>query len=55
MRRDGPIKETDYVGCLWESERGEGEWTGEDVKDIIGLMLYTGYRATASLMQSSLI
>jgi integrase len=40
----GPINETDYVGCAWKSEQGEGEWTGEDLKDIIGLMLYTGYR-----------
>jgi integrase len=40
----GPIDETNYVGATWKNETGDGEWTGEDVKDIIWLMVYTGYR-----------
>ncbi len=38
------IRETDYVGSTWRNELGEGEWTGEDLKDFIWLLLYTGYR-----------
>lgn len=35
---------TDYVGATWTNEQGDGEWTGEDLKDLIWLMVYTGYR-----------
>jgi integrase len=48
--RPKPVKDgaavvaTDFVGATWTNEQGDGEWTGEDLKDIIWLMLYTGYR-----------
>lgn len=28
----------------WKNETGEGEWTGDDLKDLIWLMVHTGYR-----------
>lgn len=38
------IKACDGLRIEWENESGTGVWTGEDVKDIVWLMLYTGYR-----------
>jgi integrase len=38
------IKACDGLRIEWENETGTGVWTGEDVKDIVWLMLYTGYR-----------
>jgi integrase len=32
------------VGCAYRNDQGEGEWTGEDLKDLIELMLHTGFR-----------
>lgn len=32
------------VKVEWKNETGTGEWTGEDLKDLIWLMLYTGHR-----------
>lgn len=34
----------DAVRVEWTNETGTGLWTGDDVKDLIWLMLYTGYR-----------
>lgn len=34
----------DQVKVEWKNETGTGVWTGEDLKDLIWLMLYTGYR-----------
>lgn len=34
----------DRVKVEWKNETGTGEWTGEDLKDLIWLMLYTGFR-----------
>ncbi len=39
-----PITESQHVGCAWKNQNGEGSWTGEDLKDLIWLMVYTGYR-----------
>jgi integrase len=38
------IKACDDVVVEWKNEAGEGRWTGEDLKDLIWLMIYTGYR-----------
>jgi integrase len=38
------IKACDGLRIEWENETGTGVWTGEDVKDLVWLMLYTGYR-----------
>jgi len=32
------------VGCAYRNDQGDGEWTGEDLKDLIELMLHTGFR-----------
>jgi integrase len=32
------------VKVEWKNETGLGVWTGEDVKDLIWLMVYTGFR-----------
>lgn len=32
------------VGCAYRNDQGDGEWTGEDLKDLIQLMLHTGFR-----------
>jgi integrase len=32
------------VAIEWKNETGLGAWTGEDLKDLIWLMVYTGYR-----------
>jgi integrase len=34
----------DQVRVEWKNETGIGIWTGEDLKDLIWLMLYTGFR-----------
>jgi integrase/recombinase XerD len=38
------IKACGDVTIEWENETGLGAWTGEDLKDLIWLMVYTGYR-----------
>jgi len=38
------IKACDDVKVEWKNETGLGMWTGEDLKDLIWLMVYTGYR-----------
>lgn len=38
------IKGCDDVKVEWLNETGLGVWTGEDLKDLIWLMVYTGYR-----------
>ena len=32
------------VGCEYKNAQGSGAWTGEDVKDLIELMVHTGFR-----------
>jgi integrase len=34
----------DDVKVEWKNESGLGVWTGEDLKDLISLMVYTGFR-----------
>lgn len=36
----------------WKNETGTGEWTGEDLKDLIWLMLYTGFRISDATLFS---
>jgi integrase len=38
------IKACDEVKVEWKNEAGVGVWTGEDLKDLIWLMVYTGFR-----------
>jgi integrase len=38
------INTCDDVRVEWKNEAGDGLWTGEDLKDLIWLMIYTGYR-----------
>jgi integrase len=38
------IKACDEVKIEWKNETGVGVWTGEDLKDLIWLMVYTGFR-----------
>jgi integrase len=38
------IAACDVVKVEWKNETGLGVWTGEDLKDLIWLMLYTGFR-----------
>jgi integrase len=38
------IAACDRVKVEWKNETGLGVWTGEDLKDLIWLMLYTGFR-----------
>lgn len=38
------INACDNVKVEWKNETGVGIWTGEDLKDLIWLMVYTGYR-----------
>lgn len=38
------IKACDAVKVEWKNEHGVGVWTGEDLKDLIWLMVYTGFR-----------
>jgi hypothetical protein len=34
----------EHVGCEYQNDQGSGAWTGEDVKDLIELMVHTGFR-----------
>ncbi|HEY3382579.1 MAG TPA: site-specific integrase [Vicinamibacterales bacterium] len=38
------IDACDQVTVEWKNETGVGAWTGEDLKDLIWLMVYTGFR-----------
>jgi integrase len=38
------IRACDDVKVEWKNEGGLGVWTGEDLKDLIWLMVYTGFR-----------
>jgi integrase len=38
------IKACDGLRIEWRTDSAEGVWTGEDLKDLIWLMVYTGYR-----------
>lgn len=38
------IAACDRVKVEWKNENGPGIWTGEDLKDLIWLMVYTGFR-----------
>jgi integrase len=38
------LEACDLVKVEWKNETGVGVWTGEDLKDLIWLMLYTGFR-----------
>jgi len=38
------LKACDAVAVEWKNDTGLGRWTGEDLKDLIWLMVYTGYR-----------
>ena len=42
----------DQVKVEWKNETGAGEWTGEDLKDLIWLMLYTGFRISDATLFS---
>jgi integrase len=43
-----PISQRDrtsgQVGCEYKNDQGSGVWTGEDLRDLIELMLHTGFR-----------
>jgi integrase/recombinase XerD len=42
----------DKVKVEWKNETGLGVWTGEDLKDVIWLMLYTGFRISDATLFS---
>jgi integrase len=42
----------DQVKVEWKNETGVGVWTGEDLKDLIWLMLYTGFRISDATLFS---
>jgi integrase len=42
----------DKVKIEWKNETGLGVWTGEDLKDLIWLMLYTGFRISDATLFS---
>ncbi len=42
----------DKVKVEWKNETGLGVWTGEDLKDLIWLMLYTGFRISDATLFS---
>lgn len=42
----------DTVKVEWKNETGLGVWTGEDLKDLIWLMLYTGFRISDATLFS---
>lgn len=46
------IDACDRVKVEWKNETGTGEWTGEDLKDLIWLMLYTGFRISDATLFS---
>jgi integrase len=43
-----PMRQRDrspgHVGCEYKNAQGLGSWTGEDLKDLIELMVHTGFR-----------
>lgn len=41
---DRILKACDEVVVEWKNESGLGMWNGEDLKDLIWLMIYTGFR-----------
>lgn len=41
---DRVIRACNDVRVEWKNESGDGLWTGEDLKDLIWLMVYTGFR-----------
>ena len=43
----------DQVKVEWKNETGLGVWTGEDLKDLIWLMLYTGFRISDATLFST--
>ncbi len=42
----------DQVKVEWTNETGTGEWNGEDLKDLVWLMLYTGFRISDATLFS---
>lgn len=46
------IAACDHVKVEWKNETGTGEWTGDDLKDLIWLMLYTGFRISDATLFS---
>ena len=42
----------DHVKVEWTNETGTGEWNGEDLKDLVWLMLYTGFRISDATLFS---
>jgi hypothetical protein len=43
-----------HVGCQYKNTQGSGAWTGDDVKDLIELMVHTGFRiSNATLFDMS--
>ena len=46
------IAACDQVKVEWKNETGLGVWTGEDLKDLIWLMLYTGFRISDATLFS---
>lgn len=42
----------DQVRVEWKNQTGTGEWNGEDLKDLIWLMLYTGFRISDATLFS---
>lgn len=46
------IAACDRVKVEWKNETGAGEWTGKDLKDLIWLMLYTGFRISDATLFS---
>lgn len=46
------LEACDTVKVEWKNETGLGAWTGEDLKDLIWLMLYTGFRISDATLFS---
>ena len=46
------IDACDRVKVEWKNASGTGAWTGEDLKDLIWLMLYTGFRISDATLFS---
>lgn len=46
------LEACDQVKVEWKNETGLGVWTGEDLKDLIWLMLYTGFRISDATLFS---
>lgn len=47
------IRACDRVAIEWKNETGTGVWTGEDLQDVIWLMVYTGYRISDATLFDS--